>query len=700
MTRNHHRHTPYLQQAQVLYKRGLLSRNTASMLRTAIRIGLPSMAMSKSDRTSRDEGILKLVLYLLRNIVIISQSSRLAAEGDEEETSRSATINAFQDQEVFALLLTMCSNIGDDFIFQDVIILETLFHLVKGVSAEKLFMDDTQRSAKQTEELGSLLRRESGIKREYAKNAPTRHGRFGTMIWVKRDDDKVSTVSGQDILKDGQATLLKMDKTKKWNKPRVGRRVLVESINNDFNTACHLTSSAVKNLRMFVEEFLDSGFNLLFIHARKAIEREADRISPVNIRQFFYLVGWFLEAERLRRDCQKRKHEQSRVASKEIEPDNFDLVAGVLDQETFVFLNRAMQKSFDDKEWQELHAVMSCLTQMLLTVQEMALSPLEEDQEIADNIQSRIFYEETTHDRIISIIRGYKDQGFGYLDACTELSHVFLRMLERYSKVNLDMQVRSRRRTSHKKKQAEVITAAGNGNGNDEDDDAQNSEEEELIETAQISRERKFDFNRLAAKFCNQKCVDTFVSFTAYYRELNPEQLRRAHRFFYRVAFKQELSVLIFRVDIIHLFYNMIKGPGALDSKLPGTREWVELVRQIIKKLVKKLDERPELITEMLFSKMNATLFYLEHGYEKQTNSANRPPAELEITPGAAATMHQKLGIAINALILDDCVDLVQEAKAILGSAIEQRREWETQAEASRLESSEATVISQPIIGM
>ncbi len=187
MTINHHRHIPYLQQAQVSYKRGVLNFASCGLLRAAIRIGLPSMATPRPERTTRDEGILKIMLYLLRNIAIISANARLAAEGEEEETSRSATVNAFHDQDVFALLLTLCSNVSEDFNMLDIPLLETLFHIVKGIDVEKLFMDDAQRTAKRTDELNDLLQQESSLRREYAKNAPTRHGRFGTMIWFKLD---------------------------------------------------------------------------------------------------------------------------------------------------------------------------------------------------------------------------------------------------------------------------------------------------------------------------------------------------------------------------------------------------------------------------------------------------------------------------------------------------------------------------------
>ncbi|KAJ5090461.1 Timeless protein [Penicillium argentinense] len=694
MTVNHHRHTPYLQQTQVQYKRGVLKQGGSNLLRAVIRIALPSMAVPRSEREGRDEGILKLMLYFLRNIAIISTNARLAAEGEEEETSRSATINAFQEQDAFALILTMCSNVGDDFNMQDVVLLEILFHLVKGVNAEKLFMDDDQRKAKRTDELGDLLQKESLVRREYAKNAPTRHGRFGTMIWVKRDDAKVSTVSGQDVLRDDQTTLHKMDQSKKWNKPRHRRRKEDVVQNNNFNMPAHLSSSASKNLKTFVEEFLDSGFNPLFTHVRKAIEREAERVLDINTRQFFYTVGWFLEAERARRASQMKKRVQEGKKAKDTEPDSYGLVAGVLNQETFITLNRAMQSSFDNKEWDDLNAQMRCFTQILLTVQEMNASPIEEDQEIAENIQNRIFYEETTHDRVLAIVRGYKDQGFGYLDAATELTHVFLRMLERYSKENSDMQIRSRRKARRKKKAEQ--TAGQEGAGNDEE---QKSEDEEMEDAAQVSKERAFDFKRFAAKFCVQSCVDTFVAFTEFYRELNSEQLKRAHRYFYRIAFKHEMTVLLFRLDIINLFHRMIKGPGAMDNSKPIFKEWEELVRQIIRRLVKKIDQRPALITELLFSKMNSTVFYLEYGHERQTlSTAKRAPAELEIMSKDATTREAKLGIVTGALVLDGRGDLVEWVVDTLNSAASERGAWEDEYEARRAENPEAANAPNPLI--
>lgn len=679
MTNNHTRHTPYLQQAQVLYKAGILSWDTCSILRQVVRIGLPSLALPRDERTPRDEGIIKLVLYLIRNVAVIRQVPNLPSQGLEIEVSRSATIEAFVEEDVFALLLTMCSNMGDDFNLQDVILLEILFNLIKGVNVHKLWMTKAQRRDANISDLQASLDTEKAMDRAAKKHAPSRHNRFGTMIWVKREDHKTSALSGQENLQENKA-LFNMDRNKKWNKPRAKEKDMQHSM-HDFNRFEDLTDSATEKLRNFVEEFLDSGFNPLISHLRKAIEREAERLLDINYRQFFYCVSWFLEAERTRRTKNKNEVKANNLAQGGFEIESYSLVAAVLNQETFILLNRYTQNSLDNKEWQDLNASMRCFTQILLTIQEMAASPLDDDQEIAENIQNRIFYEETTHDRIVSILRGYKDQGFGYLDACTELSHTFLRMLERYSKENVDLQIRSRRKARQKKK-AERREALGEGE--EAQDENGDSEREDIQDVARVSKERKFDFNRFAAKFVNQASINTFTALLGYYKDLSVEQLKRAHRFFYRAAFKQDQAVLLYRVDIIALFYRMTQGSEALESSNAMAREFSEFSKQFFKKMTKKLDQRPELLVEMLFSKIPSTLFYLEYGHEKQTLSATRAPAELEIRPSLGRDVREQISIVVTILLKDEKRTLVQWLKGVLLKAIDERLGWELEGEARK----------------
>jgi replication fork protection complex subunit Tof1/Swi1 len=228
MTVNHHRHMPHLQEAQISYKRGILNHEEGRLLRTVVRIALPSMALPIEDRSHRDNGIIKLVLYLMRNIAAIAPGAVPQGVEDDHEVSRSATVEAFHYQDIFHLLLTISSSMGEDFDVEDVVILETLFHLLKGVDAERLLLPETQLDTRKADELRNLLHKEAGMLRSYAKDAPTRHNRFGTMIWIKRGDDRVASVSGQDVLMDPSRGLAKMDETKKWKKPR-GKRKEAES---------------------------------------------------------------------------------------------------------------------------------------------------------------------------------------------------------------------------------------------------------------------------------------------------------------------------------------------------------------------------------------------------------------------------------------------------------------------------------------
>lgn len=668
MTINHHRHIPILQLAQLGYKRAIINFDGAPILHTAVRVALPSMAMPIGERTPRDQGIIKLMLFFLRNIAMIAPPPGVKYEGDESQISRSATIDAFSYQDIFFTLLTIASNMGEDFRTEDVTVMEIIFHLVKRVDVKKLFLEEEQLNKAKADELGAAMEKEAAMLRSYKKTAPKRHNRFGTMIWVKRENGKMSSLSGQDALIDSATRELKMDRSKTFRPPKRSRREEMEP--KDLGPPVSLNHRANEQLRGFVDEFLDSGFNPLFQHVRKSIDREAAHVLDYHRSQFFYLVAWFLEAERMRRKTRQQNNPTERTPD---DVSSFNLVASVLTQEMFITLNRWLDRAYNDKDWPDLVAVMKAYTQILLTVQEMSDSGNEEDEEIADNILNRLFYEETTHDAVANIVRTYKDQGFEYLDACTDLTHTYLRILEAYSKQNVDLTVRSRKRSRRKKKAAEA--ARKNEEGEEQvnmDDDSADDE----ANAERTSKERKFDFKRFALRFATQGVVDTFVKFTKYYQDLDESQLKRAHRYFYRVCFKHEMSVMLFRVDIIHLLYNMIKGPEPLNKNNSMYKEWEELVKQIIRKCVKKLEERPALITELLFSKINSTAHYLEYGYEKQTISSNpKPAAELEFR--YTVEHDQQIAIAVGALLDKNQADHINWLKSQLASAESERKAWE-----------------------
>ncbi|KAK0860961.1 Topoisomerase 1-associated factor 1 [Friedmanniomyces endolithicus] len=678
-TVNHHRHLPYLQLAQVGYKRAVLHYEHAKILRTAVRIGLPSMVQPRRERSKRDEGIVKLVLYFFRNMAMITQPQMLPAQGDENEVSRSATIDAFSEQDVFTLMLTVGSGAEDEFQEQDVILLEILFHLLKGVDAKKLFMEQQQMQHEETDELRTLMRKEKDMHKSYNRHASSRHNRFGSMLWVKRDGQKMSTVTGQASIVDGDATLLHMDHSKRWNKPKYrGKQTAPMSEQADFGEKVDLDEIARRRLRGFVEDFLDSGFNPLFSSLRRAIERETPRVGEGHKRQYFYLINWFLGAENARHSKTATEHSS--------QGNTFAYVAAVLDQETFVLLNRHMQQAFDEKRWVDLQATLLAFTQILLTVQTMAESKDEDDQEIAENIQNRIFYEEATHDRIVQILRGYTNQGFAYLDAVTECVHVFVRMLERYSKQNADLHIRSKRRARRKFKKPQTRTTTTNTDEHDPGDDpaAANDDDDDEREAFTTISERKFDFARFSAKFLSQPCVNTFLALLHLHADLSPEQLKRCHRYFYRLAFKHDLVVLLFRVDVLLLLHRLIKGPGGLSTEVEGFRDWAQLVQQVFRRCIKWIGKeagegtawREMCVVEMLFSKVAGTVYYLQNGFERVVERrAPRAPAELEFR--RVVEEGRRLEVVVSLMLDQGKGDVLGWVKKEVRRAADERAAWE-----------------------
>jgi replication fork protection complex subunit Tof1/Swi1 len=132
-------------------------------------------------------------------------------------------------------------------------------------------------------------------------------------------------------------------------------------------------------------------------------------------------------------------------------------------------------------------------------------------------------------------------------------------------------------------------------------------------------------------------------------------------------------------------------------------KEWSEFSKQLFRKMFKKIDQRPELIVELLFSKIRATIHYLEFGQEKQTIAATRAPAELEVRPAPGRDDVEQIGIVVTVLLKDGQTELVQWVKNMLAKAHDERHAWEAEAEARKaaaLESpegsTESLIIGEP----
>ena len=141
---------------------------------------------------------------------------------------------------------------------------------------------------------------------------------------------------------------------------------------------------------------------------------------------------------------------------------------------------------------------------------------------------------------------------------------------------------------------------------------------------------------------------------------------------------------MLFLVDIIHLLYNLINGPEPLDKSSSVYKDWEELVKQILRKCFKKIEQRPELIIEMLFSKLQSTAFFLEYGYEKQTASKKQAKPGAELVFKYTEERDRQIAIVVGALLDKNESDHINWVKSVVAEAESERRSWAAAEEALR----------------
>ncbi|BFZ53969.1 Topoisomerase 1-associated factor 1 [Savitreella phatthalungensis] len=637
------RQYPNLKLALRQYKTSLLFDTTFSnVLPNVMRVAYPSLAVPRHKRSDRDIGIIRLVLYLLRNLSAIDESSR-----------RSETIIAFDKARALDFLSTLASGIGEDFTDEDVIVLDVFYNLLRGVDSSTVFDLTKSDTATIANELGGLLSREKDMRTSHRSKAHTRHNRFGTMVSIVKDDRRYTIPSQAGVLQNPHGGRLEsIDAAKKWNRPARGIKA-----EEDIDRRVSLNIEARCAVGSFTRDLLESGFNPLFSSLLRALESDSTRISQDNRRQFLWLQGWCLKAMRQKARSDRKKSNSIDCADADFDADaDWRLVGAVLEQRALITLRKMLREAIETREWKEAHAAMECLREVLQTLGAMQMSSDVDFQEIAENLLSNLFYEEQSLELIATAVRTYTNQSFGYLDAVTELAAVLLKMLEKHASAKTHMYVRARRQRQRKKRQvAQTSMAPGVDSRLLANQDSGNASEDEEAAEAQAREavhERAFDYLKFEAKFMNEHAVDTYVALLEFYADLSSEQIKRCIAFFHRCAIKQQREVLIFRIDLLELMLRMVNDTAGLPSNSSARSEVHNFLRYIFRRLCKSVDAAPALVWEILFPKMSADGYYLTHHEDRapKIKASPRVPAELKVL-ASVGDREQQLKVVVGALL-------------------------------------------------
>lgn len=266
--------------------------------------------------------------------------------------------------------------------------------------------------------------------------------------------------------------------------------------------------------------------------------------------------------------------------------------------------------------------------------------------------------------------------------------HVHLRMLERYCQSHELMFVRSKRRAARKRKQKPISdqpTHADGSNPPDADPSAPKPAEQPekptefddemaLEDARNVTKERVFSFEKYERKYFHEKCINPFIAFLSYYRELDASQIIRAIKFLHRIGEKCKMDVLIFRMDIVDLIYNMMQGEDCLPRTHPAYKTVDEFARHYFRKLSKLFVKRPQFYVEVLFSKIHEHIYFLQHGFELPTVEKHPRPAAAITFVDTTLSRDEQIGILVATCLRADTMWL----KSQLSTCNSIRSELET----------------------
>ncbi|THH00303.1 hypothetical protein EW026_g2191 [Hermanssonia centrifuga] len=627
--------TDYTQliQSHLHYKAALLKPGVMEALFAII---LPCLAKDVKERTERDIQIIGVVLYLVRNLAFIKDppaNMHTSADQAEYSSLQSRLIKVLSGTHILDLLLTLASNAGTDTMFNgwNTLVLEIFNLLFRGVKPSSLSADQ---SKEPTQNLKRLLAVEDKRKRDIARNASSRHSRFGTTISVTLNPKKSQNGGAEN-----------------------GAVVEIQA-----PEASSSSQAFVLHRQQAINHKIDKYHVLAFLASLlKDIKAERPKITEKDNLRLLYIMKWFLEFFL----CQ-------RVSDKE-QSWSFGLVAEVAERNWIGWVLKRMRQAMEEKpkSWTELQAGVECLTQLVLLIDGMCSSGDPSVADVAEVLQTQIIYNGEVLDNAFESLRVYKEgtQSLAYLDSSVYLAYALLRLLERSSKKERGAYVRKKAKRKSKGKRS------NDDSGVPEHED-ESEEEEEITETM-------FTFDAFEQRFAHPDVTQTLMLYLARYKEFHsPENMKRIVNLLHRQAVKAKAEGLFFKVSTLDLFKNILSEEKSL-PKEQAYKDLVNLINYILRKFFKAVEEDSFLMVEAFFPKNRGKWKQLSsweppekntgpQAYADESLPSSQWPAEVKIKKGF--TWSQEMGIAIACLVDNGKMTLIDWIKQILIMVIGQRQ--------------------------
>ncbi|KAI5964307.1 TOF1 [Candida pseudojiufengensis] len=631
----------------VIYKKHILNYNDGQTLKAIIRLVLPVIAKSKIDREPRDNQILRLVLYLIRNLLAIepptssvsSKSSHksmvatadLPAGVTQDDISINKILRIFKKNKVLMLLLTISGSIGTEFdkdLFGE-ICLECIYLMVKGLNSKDVLQKPPQDenivsasapiapiSTTVGLQLSDMLATEAKKKQAHTSNIATRHGKFGTLLSIRSSDSNSYVVSGEEALIGTDGTMDKLDKSKTWQ-----NKSHFKYDSDDFiktTTPVYLNNEGRILLNKFIEEFLLEGCfnNLIEIMASKLTSQsEYSQTDELSNASYFFTISWFLNYQREHINLNGSKNY------------DFGSVRAALSEINFILIVSYFRDSFTNKLWNSLHVAMICFKELLQISNSIfgkqklqqneydddneVIIQHEIDRELAEGIIRKLFSFNDFLNILVQIPQIAFKHSPKFLGESIKVITIILKSFESFAKEDLQLYVQTKRRQKRQNKSR--INDLDRDNENKLSNAIYESDEELVKENIkEVTRERKLNFAKTEIRFFNQSIVTSYIEYLSRYQDLTHEDIKICISYFHKLfVIKKDYNGL-FRLDFLQLL-SKLKNHLPRGSSIRNKIE--EFIYYFMKKFKIALTRFPNII-EILFPRIeeSSTKCYLSTG--------------------------------------------------------------------------------------
>lgn len=685
-----------LKKHQLVYKKTILSMENGKVLKAVVRIAADVMKIERLRRTPRDNIIIKLVLNFFRNIIAIEPgalmitSKKTIPKGINsvdtlppnvslDDISTNTVVNTFQKNKVFPLLLTLSSTLNTEF-DQDFInmpLVEVLFYLSKDINQNSLFnnnndkggMNGKEFTTETGSELTDLLKKEFQMKKNLIKNTSSRHSRFGTLISIQTHDNGRLTVSGSRNALNDSAALNKLDSNKKWSKPI--RRAkddpleegLPNSLFNERENISVLHGSTRNDFKNFINNFIDSGFNILLKSVTNYCATEQDKLVTIEQIEYLLFFSWFVKYQIVRCNNEKSAH--------------LTTVSEALSETSFILVSHFLRASYELRNWVVVHASMVAFNDLLLLLNKERKTDADLDD--IDFIMSRLFSDDRIQ-LLANLPKTAMKHTPQYISTCVDLTHTVLKTLEQYSTEDNKLIVGGRRRT---KKKPNITT---------EDieklmEDDQLDRDEAIDMLTSQNRQIEVNFQKVQSSFINDPTIDTYINYLQRFRELNQDRIKKVIAFFHRVFIQAKEEAFLFRIDLIMLLRDILSDTG-LERNARVRKHVEQFSSYYLGRLKKKVKESPAWYVGILFpllhdSEVGYFQRYGENRSARKRSFYGAPPSRfkrIEDEEMLSPTILNDIryGILVSTLLDDNKLEILEELVKYLEKTLDIFKSWLT----------------------